>query len=1124
MSRAPAPAKPPVILDQTQEYKSLSANLKASFKASTPPLNDLLSDYPHLQKVGNLFSAFVSVMSNEHITMTQAGANLIDHTVRLLISSSLAMAKSSALTEQSLENLRNSIDIQAQIDTDDPDELKIRLSEALYHVEEFAAKDKEHQKESASLTQEIDELYRESYKLKEKFLQNKRVYEDQLSDYQMKMQILEDRFQETTGNLILQKETADNLRKQYDKAVVEIEAECQENNKLRKQLLEKKKLLQKAKQALDQSKHQIEESQINQKRLMIELEAAKGSPVVAPPPTNKDALASENVELKRKVEELSRINEEQDKQIQEIVRVKQEESDEAELQIQQLRDELETRTENANDEIDTLNQKNADLIEEKQMVQDQLNEVNELLHNSEEKAEDLQTKLTELKKVFEDNNITPEDIPKILSDSRENPKYIETIQKLRSSLDALARFVEKVIDNDGNVDPEILNIEHENNVIPLFEDTELRTEVLDKIAGFRDFVKQISAEDTDVVLLYDAIFGFTDNIQALIDNTVIKGENNIYTALIVLVALLNKAQKYVGEQRQQLSAAYKILPFKREVYTSKDLADYMEGLQVPLRRMKKLLQKEFGKFDANAQINELFTHFLDDFETLLEEFRSEVSPLINFKRKIHQMPEAIRTEIENLRDSVENVRITSENALKNTSQQYEQTIQNIRTEMEDVKSKDKVTARLREIIQKKDEAIKKIKDELNEANDSRAETENAFNTFHAQKEEVELNANVIKKQRDRLQALLEQRTNSFKERLKEYEMRAEKKREEELARLNKMHTIEKDSITEKLEIKTKKLQDLKKQVKEVSTSYENIIQHQRSEMQALVDQNSRLTRKLSKCKTALESAQNSPSRAQTSPTSVPISSLSINNTPNSVNISSQLTPNRSMTQQQQQSPYSQLSAAQYGTPGQYSYATSSARNTPGRSPGVGRSTSPNRQAASTAVQELLQELGKLLQPYTGQKSRWTKPRIVATISEVVQKASGVRTVDADNEWQKWAASLIASSKGNLTPNEMRSMIKDMVAGTSSRLKLMEKLQSLRFQKKTLLTRSLPKRTYPLVCNAKTLMSVVIVSITLAKAVKRPRTNVISNLNSPRATTISNNESQTQRTSSSIRGSRASPFK
>ena len=1075
MSKA-EPPKPTI--DQTQEFKSLSTNLKATFKQSTPVLVDLLNDFPHLQKVAELFISFLSIIGTEKVQMTKSGVNLIDRTVRLLLSSSISMSKSAALTEQNLGNLRNSVEIRANIDTDDPEELKIRLEEALFQVEELSKKDAEHQKESAGLTQEIDELYRDSYKLQEKYCQTKRAYEDKLHQLYIENGQLKDELKEIKEHLKLQTEAHNNLKNQYEKALEEIEAEHKQNNSLKQSNSEKKKSIYDMKLEIETAQHINKELRLEQKRLLTELEAAKGDPVVLPSPVKRDALAEENVELKKKLRELTSIKEDRERQLSELLNEKQEENDKSEFEIQRLRTEMESHIDEANDKIEILTQKNADLIEEKEMIEDQLNERNDQLQKSEQDLEELSHRLSDLRKVFDDNEITPEEIPELVAKAKKNPQYQETIQKLRSSLDALGRLAEKLVGGE-KIDAELLN---QNE--PLFEDEELRQQVLDKIKGFRSFVKQISDKDVDTVLLYDSIFGFTGNIEALIDNTIIKGENNIYTALIILVSLLNKAQNFITEQNDQLAEAYKELPYKQDGYTPKDLTEYVKSLKVPINKMKKLIKKEFDLYDSSATVADIFEYFLDNVESLINDFRSEVAPAIGFKRRISALPEAVKNEIESLNESIENTKVNSESALKSTVQQYEKTIQKIRSEMDEVKSKDRITASLREIIQKKDEAIKKIREELNEANDSRLETESAFNAFHAQKEEVEQNANVIKKQRDRLQQVLEQRQRTFNERMEKYKERTAQELQDEIDRVRNAQKKEMDRINEKIESKKQKIRTLKSRLEKNNKTKEDIIAHQRAEMTKLVEQNSKLIKKLSKAKQALDtsktlsplqsttSVQNTISNtANASPT--PTSNINPNPntfTPISLNTSTTTTPTRT----------TMFSSTR--TPSSISTPISSAQ----------RSGSPTRQA----MQELLQEIGKVLQPYCGVKSRWTKPRIIATINEVVQKVTGSKSIDADSEWQKWAASLIVSSKSNLTSAEMRIMIKDMVAGSTSRLKLMEKLQSLRYQKKILLTKTLPNRTYPIVCNAKILSCVVLFTKGLQKNVKKSRIITQSIQNSP----------------------------
>ena len=80
----------------------------------------------------------------------------------------------------------------------------------------------------------------------------------------------------------------------------------------------------------------------------------------------------------------------------------------------------------------------------------------------------------------------------------------ETIQKLRSHLDALWRFTEQLIENDS-ADPEILN-----SSSSIFDDDELRQSVKKKIIEFSDFAHSLLKEDMDSVELYDRILGNLD--------------------------------------------------------------------------------------------------------------------------------------------------------------------------------------------------------------------------------------------------------------------------------------------------------------------------------------------------------------------------------------------------------------------------------------------------------------------------------------------------------------------------------------------------------------------------------------------------------------------------------------
>lgn len=1094
-------AKNVILVEQTQEYRSLATSTTASFKNNTPNLEDLLADYPNLQKMGQLFTAYInSLISDEYeVQITPKGISVIDKTVRFLISNAMSMVRNTNFLEQNLNQNADALDISSQIENLDPAELKSRLSEALYQIQELTEKDRDYQKQSTQLQTDMDDLYRQSFKLKEKHNQYKRISEDKLTEYQTKITLLMDKIQKVKDDLNLSKEENSNLNDQYEKMLNDFDEVSKENVKYKKELSAKKKLLISTQQDLKQQAHQIEELQIDKKRLMLELESAKNPTVRAininnlgddltetGNPGNQTTIYQdmEQVEqLSRQIRELSqsnnelkRICDEKEQQLSDLILEKRESEEDAEQQIQLIKEEMDSKLQAAKEEIEILNQQKSELEIENQRKQECISQGEDRINQNEEL----------IKKIKKENEENAQNLQ----------KDKEIIQKLRSHLVALGRFTEQLIENDS-ADPEILN-----SSSSIFDDNELRQSVKKKIIEFSNFAHSLLNKETDTIELYDRILGNLDEeknnqLDALISDTIIKGESNLFTILIILVSLIDKASRYFDEEKEQLIGAYKALPFKREAYRPGDITDYIESLKEPFKDLRKLLKKEFGLIDPNATDSDLITSFMENYDKMKVDF-SKVAETVRYKGGMGRMPDAIIREIGNLREYNENLKNASENALKSATDKYEEQIRNIRSELEVTSTKDKSTQNLHEIIQDKNEKISKLKDQLTEANDSRNEAEKKCQAAEAWKQEMLLNVDVIKSQRKRITNLLEQRQAAYKKRLAEIEERNEKKRKEELDREKKMHDIETEKLKEQIIKKKKKIQDLKKEIKKNSEISENLIDHQRKEMQALLEQNERITKKLNKLKAQTAQSENpsmnqslNQSGIQTSnQTERGILSTSNVTTP----ISNQVTP---IAHSNDNSPRYTLNASNNNL-------NNSLLNSP-RSPYGGtkattistRSTSPSRIVASNAVNDFVQEVGKLLVPYCGERTRWTKPRLFMMITDIVQKVTGVKPVgassttrrgidskDEEGEWQKWAASIIASSKSNLTPAEMRLMIKDMITGSTSRLRLMEKLQSLRFQKKILLTRNLPKRQYPLVCNAKTLANIVNVSILLLKSTKK----------------------------------------
>ena len=218
-----------------------------------------------------------------------------------------------------------------------------------------------------------------------------------------------------------------------------------ENAKYKKDLSAKKKLLISTQQDLKQQAHQIEELQIDKKRLMLELESAKspttrainlnnlgdnltetgalGAQTTMYPDTEQvDQLMRQIYELNQNNNELKRICDEKEQQLSDLILAKQESEEDAEQQIQIIKDEMDSKLQAAKEEIEVLNQQKSELEEENQRKQEiieqeenQINQKNNSNTNINTKIivknqsinKEFQEKIMKFKKIFDNvlNNI-----------------------------------------------------------------------------------------------------------------------------------------------------------------------------------------------------------------------------------------------------------------------------------------------------------------------------------------------------------------------------------------------------------------------------------------------------------------------------------------------------------------------------------------------------------------------------------------------------------------------------------------------------------------------------------------------------------------------------------------------
>lgn len=1133
-------SRPPVLVDNIPEYKTLASIMKSCFKITTPSIPEIVGDYLNIKKVAETFSDYLDAINQDRIQMSTNGIVVIDKSVRYLLSKAIDTVKLSSNYQATIERARYSPSVQNQVNTDDIEELRIRLAESLSYIEDLQSQNKENQKDQQNLATEVEKIYHEGSKLKERFLQNKRAYEDQLSNAQATYQVLEDKYRDANEKLLLNQSQLHSLNVQLATYAGDLDQLTEENEKLKKKLTASKQLISKSRQALEQSKHQIVESKINMKRLLNELEAAK-STNVQPTPTTLEKMSSENATLKKQIQELNDKNEKLENQIMDITRENEFGSTIYEVKLDETSPKRNRKYDDIIDQNELLRQSLQEWQDKYQDCQDIIKQQEEKNKETEENYKQSLEAIQKLQKVFDDNQITPEDIPQILDLAGEHDSLTKAVQGLRSSLDALCRFTTKLIEDD-TADPKLITDRNS----PILTDEDLRNDVITKIDELQNYARQLSKDDFDTVILYDAIFGFTQNVQALIDNTVLKRENNIYSGLIILVSILSKSQKYLSQINSDLSSVFKLLPFKKDPYTILDVTEYILRLQPSLKRVKNMLKKEFREIDASADIAEQLSKFMDYVEDLVNQLNTDVRSTINSKKAINQLPGAIIDEIDKLRSQNDEILALNDTEIKDTVSKYNARVAELEKELEVIKNRESVTVRFQDILQRKDDEIKKQKEEISDYQTKILDLENENEALKGKSEEMEMNANVYKNQRDRLQNINDQRAKSYDKTIKDLTDDVNRKIDFEVNLKTKRFEIEIEELKKKLTVKTDELKKTQQAVKDSTESFEALVQHQRSEMSALVEQNSRLSKKLSKYKTLVKNQQFNEESKQLQSNVDAI--LANNNNDNNANkeenpaenskINDNAPENSSIINQASSIGPITKRSVKTPPPNAENFSLLSSRSLNANANTNNNNVSLNakqmqqmhlmqeqmksqmreiQQSASTrasdAVKDLLNEIAQILTPYSGVKPNWTRSRVVSTIRELVSKTTGQVSPAAEDEWKKWAAGILVSPNSNMSADEMRTMIKEMVSSKEnpSRLKLMEKLKSLRDQKRFLLLRAnLPKKTDPLVVNMKILLGVVNMARKLSKRKEQVRSLSLSfNQNQNLNQSVSFNQNQSQ---------------
>lgn len=615
-------------------------------------------------------------------------------------------------------------------------------------------------------------------------------------------------------------------------------------------------------------KNLIDEEKINYKRLQNEFIALKDTNV-KPTPSDLQKMSSANAELKLKNNELYNEIERLKERIFEYAAKENELlNSTSEIKMTGLNSPDQKETMKLKEENDNLQNKIQELNEQSE---NQSNEIQKQLDTVKSLEEQLQ-KASEYVNIYhqiynEKTNLTPDKIP-ILIKLAEETSSLKSINKtLRSSLDALCKFTKRLIDDPQTVQPSLIeNVKimttkmneeknskgvitegqkptQNNEDFNLFENEEIRTDIVNGIEVIRNNIHNLCPDDMDTVLLYDAIFGFNEKINALIDNTILKRENNIYAGLVILVSLLNKYQKYINQINIDLNTIYELIPCKKNSSVTTDIIDYLKKLEKPFK-MTRMTLKKFCKCDARADDPEKLEMLLKKVNTLLESL-DETRSMVNFNQNIMKLPQCLKDEIFRLRDQMNNMSISQEREKSELRSSFQ--MQQNQSENSQIQNNNQsIITRYQTLTQRKDELIQKLRKDLDEKDLKLHELENENFTLKSKEAEKEKNDEVYKKQREKLEETMKSRKAQFEEAKEEINNRWKQILDDEIRIETQKVQLERDKIREELDSVKQELSELKIHSKTEAEKNQKIQEKQRSQNQALVDQNTKLARKVMK--------------------------------------------------------------------------------------------------------------------------------------------------------------------------------------------------------------------------------------------------------------------------------------
>lgn len=321
--------------------------------------------------------------------------------------------------------------------------------------------------------------------------------------------------------------------------------------------------------------------------------------------------------------------------------------------------------------------------------------------------------------------------------------------------------------------------------------------------------------------------------------------------------------------------------------------------------------------------------------------------------------------------------------------------------------------------------IKLLKRQLGDAKTAYEVLQDTFTHFHDKTAETNKDVMVIIEERDRLQKLLNERNQMFDKRLKKNIDYLTMIKDSEMETMKKRYEEEIRILNKKLNSYHKRIKEIKQSTNEISELYEDVLRKQQKELKQLKKGSSSASAETNNGQSQqIKELQDKIAdliMMKSADVSLSILSNSANTTFNTSNIQSPL----------------QNKQVEQNTLNEIGKSLAKILGLPNSS--IGNDSLNNASDHS---------FSPISTPH-----KWTKEKIIETI-ESLEKLDAKKNDEID--WRRWAYDILARygkidvSFDDLKSVEMRHSIKSMIDSSASRLKLMDKIDSLRAQKQLLL--------------------------------------------------------------------------